>query len=587
MMEHIIGIDLGTTNSTLASVGLMNEEFRITQHAIPQIDADGEERPLSHLPSLLLFPLEKERNEKFVVGQYAKERGQELPKRLIGSAKSWLSCLGIDRREPFLPHADQEAGIEKLSPIEVSAAFLRTLRRAWEISAPKTLFEKQQVIVTVPASFDPSARALVIEAAKQAQFPPITLIEEPLAAFYAWLGLHEKNWRQQLKIGDRVLIVDIGGGTTDFTLVTVNDKRGDLALERSAVGSHLLLGGDNIDLALAHYTKAKLEKENHSLDRWQFHSLIMQARKAKEILFGDEAPQKAPLFIESKGSSLIGRSIRYELSRGEVQELLLNGFFPLIPFEEQVEEQRLSAIAKFGLPYAKDARITAHLANFFNESCHGTLPTKVLFNGGTMKSPSFQKRILEQLNLWAEKQKAPYIEILEGADFDFAVSKGAVYFGWTKEKHGIRVKTGTSRNYFLGIEGAAPAVPGIPSPFQALCIVPFGMEEGSEVFLSETFTLIIGEQVQFRFFSSCSPNLSDGSPLVVGSVVEDIEELTELHPVEVYLNNEGVEGKMVQVKLHAKVTEMGMLELWCEAENDKQWKLEFNLRQEELPCMIT
>lgn len=587
-MNHIIGIDLGTTNSTLASVSFNEQTFNLVQHHIVQMDADGAEKSSFFLPSFLLFPPRVEFKEKYIIGQYARERGQELPKRVVASAKSWLSCFNIDRRERFLPLSDKEdEDIEKLSPIEVTSAFLQKIQSAWQQTQEKDLFNEQKIIVTVPASFDPSARQLVMEAAKNANYPDITLMEEPLAAFYAWLGVNEKCWRQKLKIHDRVLIVDIGGGTTDFTMITVNEKDGDLSLERTAVGSHLLLGGDNIDLALAYYTKTKLEKEGNRLDTWQFQSLIMQARKAKEVLLTEECPKKVTLLIESKGSSLIGGSITIDLTQEEVHELLIDGFFPLVAFEEEVLEYRKSAISKFGLPYARDARITAHLAAFINHSCQGKLPTKVLFNGGTMKSLAFQKWVLDQLTEWATKAKEREVDVLAGADLDFAVSKGAVYYGWTKEKGGIRVKAGTSRSYFIGVERGMPAVPGVAQPLNALCIVPFGMEEGSEVFLSETFTLIVGEPTSFQFFASCSPTLSDGSAVTVGTLVEEAEkELIEFPPIETLLSSQGVDTKIVNVKLHAKVTEMGMLELWCEGEDDKQWKLEFNLRTEDVCALV-
>ncbi len=578
-MSFIIGIDLGTTNSTFSSISLEEESFKIRQHSIPQIDADGNERDLLQLPSSLLFPMAGEWKEPYIVGQYAKERGGELPHRVIHSAKSWLSCFNMNRRERFLPIVRDDEDIHPLSPIDVSAAFLKVIKMAWQKVEPDAPFAEQKVLVTVPASFDPSARALVLEAARNADFPEVTLIEEPLAAFYAWLGANETNWREKLKIGDRVLIVDIGGGTSDFTLITVSDNAGELALERRAVGPHLLLGGDNIDLALAYHVKGKLETEGRSLDHWQFQSLIMQARKVKELLLSDDAPPAATFLIDRKGSSLIGGSIATTLTQEEVYALLVEGFFPLLGLEEKVLETR-GPISKLGLPFARDARITAHLAAFLNHSCQGELPTKVLFNGGTMKSSAFQKRILEQLNSWIGPTGSP-IHLLEGADLDFSVSKGAVFYRWSKEKSGIRVKAGTTSGYFIGIEGAAPAVPGKPSPLHALCIAPFGMEEGSEVFLEETFTLAVGELAEFQFFSSDSPFLTDGSSVDLGRVVEEIgSELRELHPIVAHLSAEGIEGTTVNIKLHAKVTEMGMLELWCEGENEKKWKLEFNLRAE-------
>jgi len=535
----MIGIDLGTTNCTLAFAGESGiEQFPILQ----QISADMEGEKLL-LPSFYFFPLDGEP----CVGWYAKDRGGELPDRVIASAKSWLCHDAIDRRAPILPLGDFE---QKISPVDVCTALLKHLREAFP--------GEERVLVTVPASFDPSARQLVQEATEAAGFGQVILMEEPLAAFYAWLHRHEENWRDLLSVGDTVLVVDIGGGTTDFSLISVEEKEGELHLERKAVGNHLLLGGDNIDLTLAHLAQNKLGQE---LDSWQFQALVHAARSAKEKLLGDEPQSSVDLTIQGRGSSVIGGSLTVTLEREEVEATLVDGFFPLVDLNESVQEEKRSGIAKLGLPYARDPRITAQLAHFLRES-GSSLPTAVLFNGGTMKATAFQKRVQRVLSEWRGEE----VKVLPDPDFDFAVSRGAVYYGMVREGKGIRVRAGTSRSYYIGVERTAPAVPGVAPQVTPVCVVPMGMEEGTELTLTdETFSLVLEEPALFRFFSRTT----------------DKGELTELTPVETRLHAQGEEGNVVLVQLTAKVTELGVLELWCEASGRRKWKLEFNIRREQ------
>lgn len=534
-MEPIVGIDLGTTNSTLAYA----TSSTIEQLPIPQMISREMEGEKFSLPSFYFFPLEE---GEPCVGWYAKERGAELPDRVISSAKSWLCHDLIDRRSPFLPLGELE---QKRSPVDVCTAFLQHLKQALPLR-PGT------VLVTVPASFDPGARQLVQEATESAGFSEVILMEEPLAAFYAWLSAHEKEWRNLLKVGDTVLVVDCGGGTTDFSLIEVEDLDGELSLKRKAVGDHLLLGGDNIDLALAHLAQSKLGDE---LDEWQFQSLVHASRNAKEKLLGRTPPESFDLTIQGRGSSVIGGSFQITLKREEVEKLLVDGFFPHVPLNVEIVEEKRSGISKVGLPFARDPRISAQLANFLATS--ETLPTAVLFNGGTMKAVAFQERILTLLSDWRGEK----VRNLPDADLDYAVSRGAVYYGWIRANNGLRVRAGTSRSYFIGVEGAAPAIPGVPPPMKYVRLVPFGMEEGSEVTLEEQrFSLRLEEKAFFRFFSQNNP--------------QD-EKLAELHPIEALLESQGEEGTTVMVKLTAKVTELGILELWCVAEDGRKWKLEF------------
>lgn len=549
-MSCIIGIDLGTTQSTLAycdPAGPAIHQFEIDQRI-----AAGMEAKKSVLPSFYLFPLEE---QKPCIGWYARERGAELPDRVIASAKSWLCHDVIDRRSPFLPLSSVE---HKKSPVEVCAAFLTHLKSCWERERSDLPFNEQTILVTVPASFDPGARSLVQEAAAQAGFPEIRLMEEPLAAFYAWLYTHKETWRTHLKVGDKVLVVDIGGGTTDFSLISVVESGGELSLERKAVGNHLLLGGDNIDLTLAHLVQQKLSVE---MDDWQMQSLVHACRSAKEALLGEAPPDHAAVTVQGRGSSLIGGSLHATLERAEIERTLVDGFFPTLSLSESLWQEKRSGLAKIGLPYARDPRITAQLAHFLAQS-GGSLPSAVLFNGGTMKAAAFRKRILDQLSLW----KGDPVTHLVGADLDYGVSRGAAYYGWSRAHEGIRVKAPICRSYYIGIEAASPAIPGAPPALKKIRLVPFGLEEGTSVTLEDqTFSLYLDEPAIFRFFSQNSPASPD---------------LTELHPIETVLHAQGDAGKVVLVKLTAVVTELGVLELWCVAADGRKWKLEYDTRGE-------
>lgn len=594
---YIIGIDLGTTNCTMAYAKADGE---ITQFMIPQIIAAGNQSDDASLPSFVYFPLPEELSTKVAgiewdtgrnhcVGVFARERGAELPARMIASAKSWLCHSGIDRRSAILPiGADDDA--EKMSPLAACASLLRHLKEAWNAKMPKAVFNKQTVLITVPASFDPSARQLVQEAAELAGYPEIVLLEEPQAAFYAWLQAHEDNWRKLLKVGDSILVVDVGGGTTDFSLITVEDSNGDLSLKRLAVGSHLLLGGDNIDLGLAYLAKNKMEEQGHTIDDWQLQALVHACRQAKEKLMSKDSPKSVDVTVMGRGSKLIGGTIKTKITQTEAQQFIVDGFMPMIsPGDRSVIEKR-SGFQQIGLPYAQDARITAQLAKFLSMTGeHDStsmenfiVPSAVLFNGGTMKASALRKRLMDVLNDWAAQMGKESVKELPDSDYDFAVSRGAAYYGLAREGKGIRIKSGTSRSYYIGVEDARPAIPGMEAPMKAFCVVPFGMEEGSELELpKQEFALVLGEQAMFRFFSHSTPNLSDGTISEIGTVVRQWKsELSELHPIETYLEKKETDGKTVKVKLKSRVTELGILELWCVAEDGRQWKLEFDIRQD-------
>lgn len=595
MSHFVIGIDLGTTNCTMSYTlktqeELKQEELKIEQISIPQIGEGGVLMESFSLPSFLYFSLPQELKEHFVLGHYAKHRGSEIPARVIASAKSWLCNSGMERKEKILPYS-KEDGLDrdqKMSPVEVCAEFLKHLKKTWETSHPSHLFKEQEVLVTVPASFDPSAKELVEESARLADFPEVTLIEEPLAAFYSWLQKHDSSWREELKVGECVLVVDIGGGTTDFTLIVAEENQGTLELRRSQVGVHLLLGGDNLDLALAYHTRQKLEEKGHTIDESQFEKLKSACRIAKEEFLGENPPETKEIVIQGRGTKLIGAHKTVTLEKEEVQKLILDGFFPLISKEERSRVEKRSGIQEVGLPFAKDPRVSSQLAKFLSvtgetessDMDHFILPTKVLFNGGTLKAKLIRERLIDLLNFWAKELKKPNVQELSGGDLDFAVSHGACFYGHLRHGKGVRVKSGAARSYFVGVEDAVPAVPGFTPKLSAVCVVPFGMEEGSEKVLEEEeFALILGEMASFRFFSRLTPTLSDGKEPIIGTVVKNWKsELTELDPLETILQKSGEDGKVVRVSLRSKVTELGVLELWCESKDAKKWKLEFNIR---------
>ncbi|SCA64058.1 hypothetical protein SCG7086_BT_00020 [Chlamydiales bacterium SCGC AG-110-P3] len=600
--KFIIGIDLGTTNCTMAYAPVVEEGAKdlplIERFQIPQVTASGMIDKESTLPSFVYFPLDAELSAKTAtvewaadrehcVGLHARERGAEVPDRLVSSAKSWLCHDGIDRREAILPGGNAEDGL--MSPVDGCCQLLVHLREAWTQEYGKDApFVEQTVLVTVPASFDPSARQLVQEAAEKAGYPEIILLEEPQAAFYSWLQRNGDSWRDQLAVDQHVLVVDVGGGTTDFTLVKVTDEDGDLGLERVAVGSHLLLGGDNMDLACAYLAKGKLEDDGHEIDDWQMQSLVHASRKAKEILLGDNEQDTCELTIHGRGSSLVKGTLSASVTREEAHALLVEGFAPLVAATDRSKIERRSGLQQVGLPFAQDPRLSSQLAKFLSMTGEDdsdsmknfVAPAAVLFNGGTMKAQALRSRIVEQLNQWAGEVGSNEVIVLAGADYDFSVSHGAVGYGFARSGNSIRIKGGTSRSYYIGVEEAAPAVPGVPAPMTAVCVVPFGMEEGTELELdNREFALVLGQMAHFRFFSHATSTLADGSEPMIGTAVRRWKkELVELHPIETVLDRADKDGKTVKVRLKSVVTELGVLELWCVAADGREWKLEFDVR---------
>jgi hypothetical protein len=608
--KYIVGIDLGTTNSALAycDVAASGEESRIEICSIPQLINPNEVAERTLLPSFLYIPgefdfpkgsisLPWEPEHRFVVGELARKRGAESPNRLVASAKSWLSYAGVNRTSPILPW-QAPAEVPRISPVESSAQFLEHLRQAWEGGASGKQGEialgEQDILLTVPASFDEEARELTRRAAEQAGYQHVTLLEEPQAAFYAWLEGQGDGWRRRIRVGDLVLVCDVGGGTTDFSLILVSEDGGELSLKRVAVGDHILLGGDNMDLALARLLQQRLEADGYRIDTWHLHGLWHQCRFAKEQLFESPKTKSHPITLLGKGSKLVGGTIKTELTREDLDRVLMEGFFPRVASNELPARQRRVGFQELGLPYAADPAVTRHLARFLSEQVRNSpesggirrgpsglaCPTHVLFNGGVMKAPVLRDRVVEVLNSWLEQEGFNALgaeQILEAPDLEHAVARGAAYYGKARRGQGVRIRSGASRTYYIGIESSMPAIPGMEAPLKALCVVPFGMEEGTDAAIpGREFGLVVGEPAEFRFLSSTIRKQDHA-----GDLLEDWgTDLVELSPLEVTLKLDGQQGTVVPVRIETRITELGTLEVWCVSrDGTNRWKLELNIRE--------
>ncbi|WP_409422656.1 Hsp70 family protein [Pseudaeromonas sp. ZJS20] len=593
--KYAVGIDLGTTHCVVAALALGEPGASPELFPIIQLVAPGQLEARDALPSFLYLPNDSELAPELrrlpwgdsaaICGQLARERGAKSPNRLVSSAKSWLCHGQLDRRAGLLPLQAAE-DVTPISPYDASLHYLNHLVAAWQEFYPEAPLAEQQITLTVPASFDPSARELTAEAARAAGLGHATLLEEPQAALYHWLAVHAEQWREQVQVGDCILVVDVGGGTTDLSLISVRQQDGALALERIAVGEHLLLGGDNMDLALANVIRMKLAQQGTQLQPWQILALAHGCRQAKEQLFAEVSLERAPIVVPSRSSSLIGGSLRTELTRAEIEAVLLEGFFPAVAVTDPVQQRPRAALTTLSLPYAQDAAITRHLAAFLTrqrealpgQSGQFVHPTAVLFNGGVMKAAPLVARLESVLNGWLAADGAPPVRRLTGTDPDQAVARGAAYYGGVRAGQGIRIRGGTACSYYVGIESALPTVPGLPPMMQALCIAPFGMEEGSACAPSEAvFALVVGEPVRFHFYSS-TVRRED----VPGSLLEFWAEgaLDELPPIEALLSAEGHQpGELVQVRLQAAIDELGTLQLEAVSlDGSQRWKVQFDTR---------
>lgn len=589
--KYAIGIDLGTTNSVLAYSDLSTEKPSVELLKIPQLVAMGTVEEHDSLPSFLYLAnsfenpggsldLPWQAGSDFAVGRWARDRAAEVPDRTVGGAKSWLCYSRVDRHGAILPW-NAPAEVTRVSPVTASRRYLEHLVAAWHQRFPVAPIAQQQVILTVPASFDAAARDLTREAAASAGLPAdLILLEEPQAALYAWLERQGDRWRKILKVGDRLLVCDVGGGTTDLTLIEVEEQSGELSLRRQAVGNHLLVGGDNMDLALAHYAAGKFAEQGLKLDPWQSVSLWHSCRHAKEILLGANPPQSYTLTVSKRGKSLIGSSVSIDLEGAAAAQLLMDGFFPKCSAAAKPQRQLASGFQELGLPYESDTAITKHIAAFLakhgeHEQAH---PTHLLFNGGVFKASALKSRLIETIGSWRE---AAVPRSLEGNDdLDYSVAHGAAFYGWAKRRGGLRIRGGTARSYYIGIERAGLAIPGAPRPLRALCVVPFGMEEGTETDVpSAEIGLIVSQPAKFRFFSSAVRKQDN-----VGDSLDhwDEEDLEETDSMETTLTGEDLpDDAFLPVRFQSRITELGVFELWCVGTRTPgQWKLEFNVRDD-------
>lgn len=583
-----VGIDLGTTQSALAFAPL-DGSAPVRLLEIPQLTAASTVESSSALPSFLYLSTAEEASSgvcdlpwtvgaREVVGEWARRRSAEAPTRTVAAAKSWLCHHRVDRRQPILPwKAPPE--VAKISPLTASRRYLEHLSAAWRTLHPGAPLGAQRVVLTVPASFDAGARELTREAALDAGLPEdLILLEEPQAAVYAWLDTRGDAWRDELAEGDVLLVCDVGGGTTDFTLVGVESENGELVLRRLAVGDHLLVGGDNMDLALAHTAQQALAERGVEVDAWQSIGLWHACRQAKESLLAEGGAAVHPVSVLGRGRRLIGGTVSVELERERVASALVDGFFPACQLSARPQAPPRLGFRELGLDYASDTAITRHLAAFLSH--HDARPTRLLWNGGVFKAERLRRRLAKVVGGWFAGGAGPP-RALEGVhDLDFAVARGAAAYGLAKAGRGIRIRGGTPRAYYLGLETAGLAIPGAPRPLHAVCVAPRGMEEGSEVEVpGGEIGLVVGEAARFPFFSSSVRG--DDRP---GDVLERWTdgELVESDALEAALPKSDLDSgeSFVPVRLRARVTELGMLEIWCEATSGEgRWKMEFSVRE--------
>lgn len=600
--RYTVGIDLGTTNSALAYVDTTKTPQEVVTFSIPQLVAAGTVESVEVLPSFHYEPASGEfapgqlrlpgrsADEPVVVGRFARDHGTQVPARLVASAKSWLCHPGVDRQADLLPWQAPPA-VTRLSPVEASARYLAHLRAAWDAAFPGEPLAAQEIALTLPASFDEIARELTIQAARKAGLPKVVLIEEPQAAFYAWLHKHAADWTGRVHPGQTILVVDIGGGTSDFTLIRVRPgaKGARAKFHRVAVGEHLILGGDNLDLALAKRLEERMLGPGKTLDPERWGGLIRRARDAKERLLAENAPEKLAITLGGGGTRLIGGGLRCDVSRDEVEAWLVEGFLPPVRPEEKPERRR-SGFQEFGLPYAVDAAITRHLAAFLAAHAQsasddpsrpvapGTLarPDVILFNGGFFHSPRLARRLLDVLSSWfrspAEPDWSPVV--LDHDRLDLAVARGAAYYGLVRRGEGVAISAALPRSYYVGmVEQGKQAGDSL----RALCVMPAGTEAGADVDLTaREFDLRVGQPVEFRLFVS-STRLNDPA----GAVVEiDPAEMTTLPPMRTVLQGpRKSETATLRVRLQSRLTEIGTLDLWCvETGGSRRWKLQFDVR---------
>ena len=609
--RYLIGIDLGTTNSVVAYIDtqeVADAGSPIRVFPVPQLVGHGEVRTLPALPSFLYFPTEDElsagavsatwdEDPPMVTGVLAREQGALVPSRQVSSAKSWLSYPGVHRRAKILP-AQAEPPQPMISPVEASARYLMHLRDAWNGAIgtdAETRFEHQEIVLTVPASFDEEARELTVEAARSAGLDKLTLLEEPLAAFYAWIAanrhaqaggpssrpyLARDGNGEDLRDGELILICDIGGGTTDFSLVRARLVNGELQFERTAIGEHLLLGGDNLDFALARRVEEKLKDIKLTLR--QRYALRRACCAAKERLLSDSSLERVPVTVLGSGRAVVGQALSVDLTREEVLQILTAGFLPITAPDEMPAHGRPTGLRELGLPYASDPAITKHLAAFLTQAAvamNGSSanhrmarPNAVLFNGGFCAPAVTRERIVEAISAWfGGAQSGWRPKLLNNEAVDSAVARGAAYYGRVRRGTGLRIRAGNARTYYIGLRS--------DDGLQGICVLPAGVEEGTTLpLLNREFSVLANRPVSFTLYSSRTRHDAHGEVAALD------EANVHRHAPLVTLLRYGKKMRDVYliVGLRASFTEVGTLELWCESrDTPHRWRLQFELRGEE------
>ncbi|RFP18372.1 MULTISPECIES: Hsp70 family protein [unclassified Duganella] len=604
MSQYVVSIDLGTTNTVLAYSEPDSAQIRLFE--IEQLVAPGEVGAGALLPSLRYHPAQGELADgdlqlpwpsadvaglsQVVVGRLARKLGAQVPGRLVSSAKSWLSHPQVDRMAPILPWG-AEADVAKVSPVAASASYLAHVRAAWDARFPAHPLEHQQLVLTIPASFDEGARALTLEAARLAGLPSLRLLEEPQAAFYDWLFRQRATLSTDLADTRLVLVCDVGGGTTDFSLIKVEMIEGQPQISRIGVGNHLILGGDNMDLALAHLVETRMASNTGGaatrLSASSLSQLAERCRAAKELLLAADAPERTTVTLLGSGSRLIGGSRSADLTREEVAAMVVDGFFPLNEQQEPARRGR-GAIVEFGLPYASDAAITRHLASFLRQHAAAArealgmaaddraaipMPDTLLLNGGVFRADALASRLEATLTNW----RGQPLQVLHNDNPDVAVARGGVAYALGQAGQAPVIGGGSPRSYFLLLDDEARQ----DKPRRAICILPRGSVENREILLVDrTFALRLGRPVRFHLASS----ISEAAPPQAGELVElQADEYIQLPPIATVLRDSSSADarKEIPVQLAATLSEVGTLDVHCVAiEGAQRWLLEFQLRGE-------
>jgi len=600
--QYVIGIDLGTTNSAVSYVdvaALKDDRSTGKKHVekkdlvkvfnIPQLTGQGEFTKNPVLPSFLYIPgkydISKEmlkhpwkKRQDLFAGGFARDHGSKIPSRLVSSAKSWLCHDQVDRRAKILPWGSER--VEKVSPVTATSEYLLHIRNAWNhfVKDEDKFLENQFVVITVPASFNEAARDLTMEAVEKAGFASsIVLLEEPLAAFYSWLINHEDDWQNHVKADDLILVCDVGGGTTDFSLIVLKESDGTPRFERIAVGDHLILGGDNIDLALAGKLASKFKSGTQlTSDKWK--TLCHRCREAKEKILENNEPS-VRITIKGEGRSLIAGTLAADLTKQEVETILLDDFYPYIESMESLTIGNGKEITDFGLVFEKDAAVTRHIIRFLEHHrlnirktlSKDPMPDFILFNGGTLKPVIARERIKKVIGKWFKSKDPELPKILENQNPELAVSIGAAYYGLVKQGQGVRVGSGSPRSYYIGVSTKDE------NTLKAVCVVERGLDEGSVIDLPQMkYEVRTNEPVSFDIFHS-----SYRSGDIAGRVVTIDDSFSSMAPIQTIIRfGKSGKSKIIPVTMGAEYTEMGTLSMYCNSGvSDHKWKLQFQLRE--------